>query len=197
MTAPAERPRSVRWATILLAAVAAMGVIDAVTSAISAAQLAKAAPLYERLLAEASEDSYEGTGIVPLLHGSLWSSVVVGVLAALVLAPLAIAVGRGSRVARVLAWCAAGVLALVQVISAAGDTIGAAIVLDNASPLDAAQDALIPDWYLGLHYVAETGMMLLPVVAAVLLALAPAQLFFARRPVTADDRRLWTVKRPG
>ncbi|HET8680412.1 MAG TPA: hypothetical protein VFM54_00840 [Micromonosporaceae bacterium] len=67
---------------------------------------------------------------------------------------------------------------------------------DVSAEIQARWDALLPDWYIPVHYACEAGMLVAIVAVGLLLAQTSAHEFYElSRRVAEDDPRLWDIKR--
>ncbi|MEV1331799.1 hypothetical protein AB0J20_19750 [Micromonospora costi] len=184
--APARRPGVVALATAVLLLMAVVAFAYAVTGLLV---LGGTIDRFRAAAAGTTATADQVDGVVALLRASGVLSAVLGVLAALLLAGLAIGLGTGRPGARVATWviCGLGLLC--------GCCGLALLVGQRAAPLqlgegEQATEALLalvadayPTWWIPLNGGLSVGQALGYLVVATLLVLPAANVWFRRRPV--------------
>ena len=186
-------PGTVVQASRLLLLVAVLGLVDAVAALTAILQLTRHVDAFRAV----AGNDFDGR-VAEVLNGAVVAATVSG-CALLAMSALAVLVRRPRPWARVAAWVSCALLALVLVCTVAGNPNLFAEPLQHVSAeIQAGWDALLPDWYVPVHYAGEAGMLVASVAVAVLLAQTSAHEFYelAKR-VDEDGPRLWDIKRLG
>lgn len=184
-------PGTVAGASWLLSLVAALGLVDAVAAVTTILQLTRRVDAFRAV----AGNDFDGR-VAEVLNGAVVAAIVSG-CALLAMGALAVLVRRPRSWARVAAWVSCALLALVLVCTIAGNPNLFAEPLQHVSAeIQARWDALLPDWYVPVHYACEAGMLVAIVAVGVLLAQTSAHEFYElSRRVAEDDPRLWDIKR--
>ncbi len=181
-------PGSVRLASWLLAACAALSASDALSAVLATRHLDAAGPAY---LARTAF----GLDVVAELRSRLFYNLVVAIGAALVLAPLSVAVRQPWRTARILAWCAAFTVCAALGCGIAGGPEEVAWGGGDRPPeLQRALENLLAGWYSLLHGLMVLGLLAGLTAITVQLLRTSAHEFYRTRNQDGGPG-LWTFAR--
>jgi hypothetical protein len=174
-----------------MVAIVVLGLIDAAVALVARQQFGPAAVefratsliLRDRVIAE--------------LSSSLSYAVLGGVVAAVVLVPLVLALRRPRHRARIAAWIAMAAHVFVQALSlSANPTFFAEPDTSTAGRDRLLWDNLVPDWYGPATHLIEIPLILASIAVLVLLLFDSSREYFAHRhQVAADDPRIWPIPR--
>jgi hypothetical protein len=183
-------PRSVNWASRLLVGVAVLGAAQVLNSLLASRQMASHRSAFEA----ATNEQYAAR--INTVREALVVAGVLSVVAVLGAASLVTFVRRPRPAARIVAWVFCAFLVAALLITVGGHSnLFAPPPQELTSPeLQQLWRAMIPGWYLAVHYLAESGTLVAGAVAGFLLTRPEANDFYRSAfQVEQDDPRLWTI----
>ena len=186
-------PATVRRASLMIAGCAVLSAAGGVAAFAALHHLSLASVRYLGLVGE--ENLSAANDRVITVHGNVALHLVLSVAGILLLTPIAVAVRRPWRPARVLAWTAGLVLCagLALAIPTGTDALLSGSPLDGAQ-VRAALGDLLPGWYPDVTTLLIAAQFGATIGFGVLLLRGPSGEFY-NPPVTEGPAGLWTFAR--
>ena len=186
-------PATVRRASVFIAVCAALSATGTVVALSALHHLSTASVRYLGLVGE--ENLSAANDRVTTIHGNIALDLVLSVAGVLLLTPIAAAVRRPWRSARVLAWSAGLLLCagLALAIPTGSDALLSGSALDNAQVRAALAD-LLPGWYADITTLLIAAQFGATIGFGVLLMRATSGEFY-NPPATEGPAGLWTFVR--